>query len=659
MKRKKIGIASSVALSAVAIVLAFTLSSCTKEPIEGGHKESPAGMIYIDFSDSDSPTDTRADELQDSYEKQVTHADIFFYGVAKGDNINIDKLIKRISVAGSSIVDSKIAIPSTEIDLDLAYKIVVVANGGASWADDLIIGSPIDDLDAKITSIADISSLQTPLLMSGVVDSHVFATDPIVNIDLIRQVVKLNITVKLSREFTDNYPLADFGGSYQNMMETMWVFNLPSQSYIINNNTSLPANSTMLYKEKPWGDVITALGGFTIYAYANPVMGNDAAARKGSTRFIFRMPYRLDPKSEIVTENYYAIYINDANSPENPHKTLRNNAYDIAVTITGFGSETPPDFPDGIGMTVTTNVLPWNSIWRDDYVGSVAALDEVVFRSTTSTSFSDLPEGGNIPEDGGTLRLHCYTDVGGLYMILRDHGKIVKNTKSTPTPIVHVWAYQNIEMEIPKLDYLDHRYTVSIHHPIYASELINQITFSFTQYGGFIPNSELLKGVTMYDKLEQWPADKLPPRGLQIAKTGNVLPTEAAKTDKPEVPWSTDTSTLIGTTKVDLGSGKSNYMQLNALPASQYPIGQACAHLGPEWYVPSRNELILIHETRLLTLGSSYVFDESSAEPYFNYWTSSESGDNFFSWYVEFGDGPWGKPTSKYSPFRVRCVRDI
>lgn len=655
MKRKKIGIASSVALSAVAIVLAFTLSSCTKEPIDGGRKESPAGMIYIDFSDSDSPTDTRAGELQSSEEKQVAHADIFFYGAANG--ANKDKLIKRISVAGSSIVDSKVAVPSTEIDLNLAYKIVVVANGATSWADDLPIGSPIDDLNAKITAITDISSLQTPLLMSGVVDSHVFATDPIVNIDLIRQVVKLNITVKLSREFTGNYPLADFGGSYQNMMETMWVFNLPSQSYIINNNTSLPANSTMLYKEKPWGDVITS---FTIYAYANPVMGNDAAARKGSTRFIFRMPYRLDPKSEIVTENYYAIYINDANSPENPHKTLRNNVYDIAVTITGFGSETPPDFPDGIGMTVTTNVLPWNSIWRDDYVGSHAHLDEAVFRSTTSTSFATLPEGGNIPEDGGTLRLDCYTDVGGLYVILRDHGKIVKNTKSTPTPIVNLWEAQNIEMEIPKLDYLDHRYTVSIHHPIYATELINQVTFSFTQYGGFIPNSELLKGLTISGKLEQWPADKLPPRGLQIAKTGNVLPTEAAKTDKPEVPWSTRTSSvLIGTTKVDFGSGKSNYMQLNALPASEYPIGQACAHLGPEWYVPSRNELIIIHETRLLTLGSSYVFDESAASPYVNYWSSSESEVPNYSYYVGFGDGPWGKQTSKGSLFRVRCVRDI
>lgn len=381
MKRDKICIWWCGALSAVAMMLAVALGSCTKESLDGDMQhpgnELPAGMICIDFSGTDSQRlDTRADELQTTEEKRIVAADIFFYGTTEGGNKG--ELVKRVSTSDEGVdllADSKIVIPNIGLETKEAYEIVVVANGGTDFTtDDLTVGSSIDVLTHKITAVTDIALLKTPLLMSGVVDSHIFSNNPIAKIDMVRQVVKLNVTVKLSNTFTETYHSAQFGGRTEAVGKAdLSIWNLPSHSFVMSSNIQqLPSESKMLPaipNEMLW-NATTKEWKFTTYAYANPVQGKDANAKNRSTQFIFQLPYRLTLIAPIVTDNYYKIYIDDTNNPFNPYMTIHNTIYNVAVTVNGFGSE----IPDIVGTTVTTSVLPWGiplvrptrwgSIWR-------------------------------------------------------------------------------------------------------------------------------------------------------------------------------------------------------------------------------------------------------------------------------------------------------
>lgn len=644
------------------LAIASLLCSCTKEPIVGDNHpdgELPAGMICIDFSNTDSPqTATRAYELQSWDEMRVDVADIFFYGTT--EYVNKDELVKRISTSDDnvSLTDSKIIIPTDGFNLSDTYKIVVVVNGEVSWADNLPIGSPIDELNAKITSISDIASLKTPLLMSGVVDSHTFKNDPIADIDLIRQVVKLSVTVKLSEGFINSYPEVQFGGMDSRVTNAdISLFKLPSHSYMMNNAT-LPTTSKMLYfKDKvlPWNPTDSEWT-FTTYAYQNPVQGNDVTAKDGSTQFILQIPYRLTASSPVIADSYYKVYINDATSPNNPYKTLRNHLYDIKVTVHGFGSDTP-DFPSGMDMTVTTNVLPWGVVEKTPAVGSNVKLSKTTFTKTgVGEVETDFPDGSNVHEDGGTVKIYCKTDVGGWYMIVRDYGKIVQNTKLTPTPVVNTTTEQSLEIVVPKLyEPKRHRYTVSIHHPIYASEPIEPIVYNFTQFAGFIPNVELLKGLNVFGKLERWPEDKLPPSGLQIAKIGNVLPTGVAKGDDSQFLWSTEKKMIFHAE--GLGHGTYNYSQLKEMDAATYPIGQACVHLGPEWYVPSSYELFLI-QNYTSALGLSYALPNDHS----TYWSSSSYNtndtDSYGSW-IYGNEVQMVRSSRNSNNYKVRCIRNV
>lgn len=673
MKRDKTCVSWCGALSAVAMMFAFALSSCTKDPIDGDmqqpDKEVPAGMICIDFSSTDSQlADTRAGELQTTEEKRIDAADIFFYGTTEGGNKGI--LVKRVSTSdqGVDLADSKILIPNTGLEANEAYKIVVVANGGVGFTtDDLTVGSSIDILTEKFTFITDITSLKTPLLMSGQVDSHIFSNNPTAKIEMVRQVVKLNVTVKLGDILTKTYPDAQFGGITADVGKAdLSIWNLPSHSFVM-NNVSLPTPSKMLPevpKEMPWNATAQEWN-FTTYAYAHTdyplggaVNGTAPAAKDRSTQFTLRLPYRLTSTDQIVANNYYKIYIDDPEDPHKPHKTVRNKIYNVAVTINGFGNDTP-DYPGGLDMTVTTNVLPWNVFERFSDISDVLMIGPYyLFMRPGEVSGTQLAEGGNVHDEGGTIEISYRTNVGGFYVIVRNHGKIVQNTKSTPTPVVNGETDQSIKIVVPPIGYLeDGRYTVSIHHPLYASELITPIPpLNFTQYGGFIPNSVLSQSFTSVNAgdIQGWPADRLPARGLQIAKRGiQILPSGVEQEKDPEKQWKTSNTFTSGTTAPGLGMGKSSTDAMIAAGADEHPAAKYCREMGPEWYLPSRDELLLIYNYQA-ALGTSYTFPANI----YRSSTADRSDHDFGSLCVLFGSGTV-EYLKKTSTIKVRCVREI
>lgn len=330
-----------------------------------------------------------------------------------------------------------------------------------------------------------------------------------------------------------------------------------------------------------------------------------------------------------------------------PYNLSRNMHYQMIATIKSYGELD--------NLNITAQVVDWKLVGTDPGVGGITLFNKVTFKSNDNESATvDVLKNENLSDVGGELTIYCNTNIGGWYTITRDKDNkvIAQSTPTAPVNDIGKLKLQSTTIQIPSIDYYyGQDYTVSIHHPVYTSNPIKLIDkFHFTQFGGFIPNSELLKGVRAENILIQWPADKLPPRGLQIAKMGNVLPTEVKKTDDPKIQFSLKLE-VTGITEKGLGSGRDNYAQLKLKDAVNYPIGQACKHLGPEWYIPSQYELYLIHANKS-TLGSSYKFITAD-------YRSTTEYNNINSLVVNFFNGIGGELNKSNYNFRGRCVRDI
>ncbi len=83
--------------------------------------------------------------------------------------------------------------------------------------------------------------------------------------------------------------------------------------------------------------------------------------------------------------------------------------------------------------------------------------------------------------------------------------------------------------------------------------------------------------------------------------------------------------------------------------AAEY-CGALGAHGSDDWYLPSRDELDVLH-TNKVAIGN---FDTDGADSW--YWTSSER-NNFPAWGQRFSDGGQSESVNKDSPLRLRCVR--
>jgi len=86
-------------------------------------------------------------------------------------------------------------------------------------------------------------------------------------------------------------------------------------------------------------------------------------------------------------------------------------------------------------------------------------------------------------------------------------------------------------------------------------------------------------------------------------------------------------------------------------PMNWHDANKACAHLGNEWRLPTKDELDLIYENS----GSIGGFEEGNL-----YWSSTEVDENH-AWFQYFGEGR--KATdyklTKNEEFLVRAVRTL
>lgn len=640
-----------------AVAAMSLLASCSKDTLTDNGGETVPGTVRVQLALSDDTNRyTRATTPGNFDENYVGRVQMILW------NITTQKLERYISADPTHpIVDDKTVwdvgkqtLTMSDVNTEDNYRIYVMANGTGSEL-------ALADTEAKIAAAyaqhdgAIVDLVKDPLPMSGVKDDVKLVSA--ITVELTRMVAKVEVTVTLDATFTGVYPDCVFGDA-SGTKSSVQLINAPHLTYILPRTPAeIPADGLVSENTSELPTTESGMGGATTwkttaYVYENPTV--DAAT---SMKIALNLPYK-DGSAVAVTDNLYTVEINHAATAP---RVERNYIYQVNMLVNGFGYVPDP-------VTVTTNILPWNIVEKTPEMGRYVKFAKTTFTDHGGTE-TPLAEGGNLPEEGGTVKIYCKTNVGGWYVIVRDHGKIVQNTKSTPTRVVTKETEQSLDIAIPAIDYLDGRYTVSIHHQAYASELINQIPpITFTQYGGFIPNSELIKEIEVYIrtdgidnlvKIGPWPADKLPARGLQIAKIGNVLPTGVAQTTDAAAKWG-PAAEGTGLTEARMSFGKSNYAALNNKDATLYPIGQACKHLGPEWYVPSFHELLLIHnnlhQNQIMDknnkLGRSYQYT------YGGHWSTTESGATIREAMVGgfplvHGGG------SKENAYRVRCVREL
>ena len=117
------------------------------------------------------------------------------------------------------------------------------------------------------------------------------------------------------------------------------------------------------------------------------------------------------------------------------------------------------------------------------------------------------------------------------------------------------------------------------------------------------------------------------------------------------------TSTMIwgpngATGATDIYDGKGNTNKIMALStASQYAAAQYCRNQGSVWNLPAREQLMMMW-IYLPAIDGDIAYTSSKA-----YWSSTESYNNSFAWFVSFRDGSMysgGKSNKSY----VRCVRE-
>lgn len=162
--------------------------------------------------------------------------------------------------------------------------------------------------------------------------------------------------------------------------------------------------------------------------------------------------------------------------------------------------------------------------------------------------------------------------------------------------------------------------------------------------GSYIPTSAL--------RAAGWPTDRLPAQGLQVAVRGNAYPGNPPSKYDMALTWgATD---IDGVFKRGLGEGKNNTDVVIAAGIEDYPAVKSCLDIGPEWYIPSIDELWMIYKNQSY-IGPNYSFVNNS-----QIWSSSAATSRLVSALI-FSSSVWpGEPTNPIWYQRsVRCVRDI
>lgn len=123
--------------------------------------------------------------------------------------------------------------------------------------------------------------------------------------------------------------------------------------------------------------------------------------------------------------------------------------------------------------------------------------------------------------------------------------------------------------------------------------------------------------------------------------------------------WKTTNTTTAGTTS--LTDGVANTDAMATAGTALHPAAEACRNMGPEWYLPARDELDLLYDNLVDQDGDSTPGGPLGSIFYFNtagsfYYSSSEYSSQM-AWRVRFTDGAQNIIFKTTTGLPFRCVR--
>ncbi|MEG2599686.1 MAG: hypothetical protein RSA66_09455 [Muribaculaceae bacterium] len=634
------------------LVIAMLLGSCTKDNIDN---EEHGEMIKISYSITGS--ESRASEVHpDDDDKVDTEYDVqsirmYFFDQAT------HKLVTILKSGDADVQWSKashsITFPGSKIDKDKTYDLEVLAN----VSDDMInpagiaVGISHDDFKKKYSIITGklIIGTYNPIIMSDNASNINLKTNSNITLGgFTRQIVKFNIEINITNSI--NFDRIEFSDL------SFTIMNVPSYSTLRASDygtiTGLSGfklidyaseNLVSPFDNKKWYSTTY------IYAHENPITSTTTDAETKATYLIINAPYKNIDSHKEVTENYYKIMIKSPTQDTgiSEYGTVRNHNYKILVNINGFGK----DVPTFDGIDVITSVLPWNYVASNPDKGGFITYQKIV-----DANNNELKDESNLPDIAQDLQVSYNTNIGGWHVEVRDKdGNIYYKSAKVTAPANHEPTTKTITIPIKKISAQNvefQEYTIKAVPEENENAMPQATTVKLVQIPGLIPNSALTG----------WPASADRPRGIQVARRGNINPAIGSyENECPGVPFSSGYSTIPSSwgLSTQLGQGKNNkdIMNSHSLGWGEGPNNRCSELLGTDWYVPSVEESIfIVSPAAIKILGGGYFVVGVT------YWSSSSDATSGLASAYTIDSG--GATATISTPalntaLTFRCIRNI
>lgn len=637
--KDKTGVWHGTLSAAIVLLVVVALSSCVKEPFSEDQLPSDVLQLKIALPGEASKATT---EPGTSEENRLDEIGVLVFD-AQG------QLETKLSIPNLTVLDGQ---PYWENDKILIVpikkpeepkNIYVLANSGIV---DIFNDNYTEEMLKNEQVTRSSVDFSYPLLMSGsALNVNLKTAAYFVTVDIARQAAKVRAQCSMTKVSQDKYPNIKW---FYDAMKIA-VGNVPQSSYVIERdevNHSTFLNSGWLNTK-----IISSTGGGyqcslkddNAYISENRVAGTVLDEKK-TTYIIVQLPYQNTTTGLVEDDNYYKLYVNNPEFPAAPHSILRNTIYEFKIELLGMGLPYN-DLVADVNIEDQLTVLPWEVSNIDveapqhyfNIDRTMLAFQHLAESQSISLT-TDVPEWKLVNKVDGTTFFQS-TDVLTNKSVTVDGIKYTLGGTATQATIT-VSKLRNEAPTIPKQEFT-----------FVARNL--KVPFAVGYDNGFIPNSVLSQSFTSSEGILQgWPTNTLPLRGLQLAKRGNKkLPHNMAGADDERLKWKTEQTMTTGTV-LDIGFGNINteIMIISSVYPIDHPAAKYCREMGPEWFLPSRDEWLLIYN-QLSTLGASYSF-------YTNHYWSSTGGDATSCWYVYFSNG-FTTVNAKTLVSRIRCVRYI
>jgi hypothetical protein len=130
---------------------------------------------------------------------------------------------------------------------------------------------------------------------------------------------------------------------------------------------------------------------------------------------------------------------------------------------------------------------------------------------------------------------------------------------------------------------------------------------------------------------------------------GGLHGLEAATVDQVPTQWGCEGTQIAGANGTVVGTGEQNTADIIEF-CNQSTAASVAAAYGPGWYLPSKDELNLLHAQKVAGVVDGFASG--------SYWSSSQ-GDYEYAWHQDFDDGNQSVFGGgiKHTTYRVRAVR--